>query len=391
MAEPITLFENNIPPDEGGGDGAAAGVKMPDWGKDIAGMAKSLASIQKTVADILTTTRAILSRLAAGSPLNAPKSPMQSGPAAPKVQEVFHVDPRKAIVPMRNMVDWTRFNGIPNWTRRPAGVANLSRFVDWSAIGAKAPADAGFIDVEAEVVSPGREKAKDGKPRVKPPPKPGAAPKGRRIGSFLGLGRTGSALLYAFNNLGLGGGMLGAVGAPVLSGLAAITATYTVGRMLINGSDSALRAQAMLSPTAASLQAQVDVSKMIGSISAANSPMVTSAAKIYADARLSTMPTMVGAKAIWDATLYTLGAGALGIFALSPAGILSTIVGNRLLQSNMANFASGGTNKLFHDDIDRMVGGMLTMQEAPASNGRHYRRYDVQWDKGRWSKRGHRY
>ena len=364
-------------------DGAA---KMPDWGRHLAQMAQSLSAIQKSVASIQATAQQILGSLnrTGGVASTSASAPASRGAKkdAINVQRIFHVDPRKAIVPMRNVADWGAAAGFPNWARvaeemtRPLDVANVSSFAHESD-----------DMVEGEVVDNGDGKGggKSRSKKVKPPPKPKKPPKPRRIPSFLGAGRFGSALLYAINNLGLGDTAIGMAAAYATPAAAVVTAGVFAYQMLNNAADRSMRHSAGLSPAVAGLQAQVDVNRLMVSMAAANSPITIAAATFKRNTELSLRDADTGFAIL-------TGSGEMTLSALEKAAIargtvlgwISTILGHIQNQRLRQYMESGGFNSLFEKDIDAMVGGMLSMQDSMRVDGIKGNRSINTWERGTW-------
>ena len=388
MAEPVGVVTVNLM-DGGNGDqpptsdGAA---KMPDWGRHLAQMAQSLSAIQKSVASIQATAQQILGSLnrTGGVASTSASAPASRGAKkdAINVQRIFHVDPRKAIVPMRNVADWGAAAGFPNWARvaeemtRPLDVANVSSFAHESD-----------DMVEGEVVDNGDGKGggKSRSKKVKPPPKPKKPPKPRRIPSFLGAGRFGSALLYAINNLGLGDTAIGMAAAYATPAAAVVTAGVFAYQMLNNAADRSMRHSAGLSPAVAGLQAQVDVNRLMVSMAAANSPITIAAATFKRNTELSLRDADTGFAIL-------TGSGEMTLSALEKAAIargtvlgwISTILGHIQNQRLRQYMESGGFNSLFEKDIDAMVGGMLSMQDSMRVDGIKGNRSINTWERGTW-------
>lgn len=365
-------------------DGAA---KMPDWGRHLAQMAQSLSAIQKSVASIQATAQQILGSLnrTGGVASTSASAPASRGAKkdAINVQRIFHVDPRKAIVPMRNVADWGSAAGFPNWARvaeeisRPPDVARISSIT--SQVGGMVDGEA----VEREV-----RKATSGQPRsnkVAPPPKPGKGPRPRRTPSFLGAGRFGSAILYAVNNLGLGNMAIGSAVAMAAPSAAIVSASVLAYQMLNNAGDRAMRHSAGLSPAVAGLQAQVDVNRLMVSMAAANSPITIAAATFRRDVKRSLRDVDTGFEILTGAGAMSLGAAAQWIWsATSGLGWVSRILGHITNQRLRQYMDAGGFNSLFEKDIDAMVGGMLSMQDSMRVDGIKGNRSINTWDRGTW-------
>ena len=389
MAEPVGVVTVNLM-DGGNGDqpptsdGAA---KMPDWGRHLAQMAQSLSAIQKSVASIQATAQQILGSLnrTGGVASTSASAPASRGAKkdAINVQRIFHVDPRKAIVPMRNVADWGAAAGFPNWARvaeeisRPPDVARISSIT--SQVGGMVDGEA----VEREV-----RKATSGQPRsnkVAPPPKPGKGPRPRRTQSFLGAGRFGSAILYAVNNLGLGNMAIGSAVAMAAPSAAIVSASVLAYQMLNNAGDRAMRHSAGLSPAVAGLQAQVDVNRLMVSMAAANSPITIAAATFKRNTELSLRDADTGFAILTGSGEMTLSALAKAAIARGTVlGWISTILGHIQNQRLRQYMESGGFNSLFEKDIDAMVGGMLSMQDSMRVDGIKGNRSINTWERGTW-------
>ena len=365
-------------------DGAA---KMPDWGRHLAQMAQSLSAIQKSVASIQATAQQILGSLnrTGGVASTSASAPASRGAKkdAINVQRIFHVDPRKAIVPMRNVADWGSAAGFPNWARvaeeisRPPDVARISSIT--SQVGGMVDGEA----VEREV-----RKATSGQPRsnkVAPPPKPGKGPRPRRTPSFLGAGRFVSSMLYAVNNTALAGTMIGTAAAAIAPPLAVVTGGVLAYQIMNNMGERAMRHSAGFSPAVAGLQAQVDVSRLMTSVAVANSPITVAAARFKRDAELSMQDVNTGIGIITGAGSMSISSAAkLGWSYVSPLGLGLRIIGHIANEKLRKYMESGGFNSLFEKDIDAMVGGMLSMQDSMKVDGIKGNRSINTWDRGTW-------
>lgn len=391
MAEPVGVVTVNLM-DGGNGDqpptsdGAA---KMPDWGRHLAQMAQSLSAIQKSVASIQATAQQILGSLnrTGGVASTSASAPASRGAKkdAINVQRIFHVDPRKAIVPMRNVADWGAAAGFPNWARvaeeisRPPDVARISSITSQAASVVEE-------EVAAVAATAGSPKSASSSPNASKSARESkrgqVRPKqGRRIGSFMGIGSTGSSALYALNNLNLTGGMFGTVLGGGLAVAAAGLSAFFVGRGIIRGADSALRANSLLTPQAASLQAAVDVNRLLSRVSIASNPISRAAMQFYANRSIEAEPIIAATGGAFDALWSYAGGGLKWLYS----GWIKTYLPQLWGIMQLAGTATpGGANALFERDIDAMVGGMLSMQDSMRADGMKGNRSINTWDRGTW-------
>ena len=370
--EPIGMFELNLPP-EGGGDGVNASSLLPS----IASIRVSVLAISKNVTALLQVTKLInghMARLVS----------MQTGVLQRATMGAGGGRGGFAGAASRTL-PWSSF--MPAGGFRVGGSARTGRFFTDAAASQVGAVTSDLVwGAKAASLSGGRAASTTAL---------------RRGGNAAAMARRGvAAVPYGGRGSVMAGWLAGAIGSQSLAigatalGVPAMLAGSVAGLMSMGRSQRV--AYSAFSPQIAGYQAQVDITKTLATIQAANSPLAIRAARFSA-----------AADAMWesDPILNLLGAGKMGLgglatmFALGNVAPLPRMVLWALKKigidpmgaMGLGQGAAGGgaiNNSIMWDTINRMTDGLMDMQATPTRGADFKRTNGVRWKNGR-NGRGH--